>query len=71
MIRILIRISRLALDFYDEGSELIYFFYFSFIFTSYLAACCQGYELGERLDTVEKADVVEVGDVKETGGGVR
>jgi len=36
-----------------------------------LAACCQGYELGERLDTVEKAGVVEVGeDFRETGGGV-
>jgi len=49
----------------------------SFLFFIYihiyklLAACCQGYELGERLDTVEKAGVVEVGeDVRDTGGGI-
>jgi len=35
-------------------------FFFSFYFYKLLAACCQGYELGGRLDTVEKADVVEV-----------
>ena len=37
-------------------------------FYKLLAAYCQGYELGERLDTVEKAGVMEVGgDVRETG----
>jgi len=42
-----------------------------FFFYKLLAACCQGYELGERLDTVEKAGVVEVGeDVRETGDGI-
>jgi len=42
-----------------------------FYFYKLLAACYQGYELGERLDTVEKDSVVEVGeDVRETGGGV-
>jgi len=36
-----------------------------------LAACCQGYELNERLDTAKKVGGVEVGeDVRETGGGV-
>ena len=47
---------------------LIYFFIFYFY--KLLAACCQGYEHDERLDTVGKAGVVEVGeDVRETGGG--
>jgi len=41
-------------------------------FYKLLVACCQDYELNERLDRVEKANVVEVGeDVRETGGGVR
>ena len=43
--------------------------FFFIYFQKLLAACCQGFELGERLDTVEKAGVVEVGeDVRETGG---
>ena len=43
---------------------LLLFFIIIFIFYFYklLAACCPGYELGERLDTVEKAGVVEVGE---------
>ena len=44
--------------------------FFLINFCKLLAACCQGYEFGERLDTVEKAGVVGVGeDVRETGGG--
>ena len=47
------------------------FFEIVFHFDKLLAACCQRYELDERLDTVEKASVVEVGDdVRETGRGV-
>ena len=42
-----------------------------FYFYKLQAACCQGYELGQRLDMVEKVGVVKVGeDVRETGGGV-
>ena len=42
-----------------------------FHFHKLLAVCCQGYELGERLETVEKVGVVEVGeDARETGEGV-
>jgi len=44
---------------------------FCFHFYKLLAACCKGYELGERLDTVENTGVIEVGeDVRETGEGV-
>jgi len=44
--------------------------FFFFYFHKLLAACCQGNELGERLDTVEKVGAVEVGeDVRETRGG--
>jgi len=47
------------------------FFIYLFYFYKLLAACCQGYELSERLDTVEKVGVVKVGeDVRETGVGV-
>jgi len=42
-----------------------------FYFYKLLAACYLSYELGERLDTVEKAGVVEVEvDVRKTGGAV-
>ena len=39
--------------YYDE--RLTLFISFLFYFYKLLAACYQGYELGERLDTVEKA----------------
>jgi len=46
-------------------------FFILFYFYKLLAACCPGYELGERIDTVEKAGVVEVGeDLRETERGV-
>ena len=49
--------------------SLLFTFFCLFYFYKLLAACCQGYELGERLDTVEKAGAVEVGeDVREPGG---
>jgi len=49
----------------NKHRKLLFLSLFSY---KLLTACCQGYELGEKLDTVEKAGVVEVGeDVGETG----
>jgi len=49
----------------ETGLFILVYFY------KLLATFCQGYELGERLDTVEKAGMVEVGeDIRETEGGV-
>ena len=43
----------------------------AFYFYKLQAPCCQGYELGEKLDTAKKSGVVEVReDARGTGGGV-
>jgi len=45
--------------------------FFKIYFHKLLAACCQGYELGWGLDTVEEVGTVEVGkDVRDTREGV-